>query len=218
MSMARLATKSWLLLVPILLTTFAGCGGFTANLVRVVRGYDFPAEYRGLEGKRVAVIAATERGICSDPESILLSRFVRTILNQNVDEIELVSQEDVDRWLDDRGWEDTSFVEIAKAVQADQIVVLEIENLKLQENSTLYQGSSTVTVSAYDVERGDSPTFRKHLPDYTYPQSAGIPVIEKSEDSFRRMYLMQLAKTTARYFHNYDLGVDVATDAELLSY
>jgi hypothetical protein len=200
------------------LASTTGCVSLAANMLRVVRGYDFPPEFSDLAEHRVAVVCMTETGICADASSILLSRYVREILDSKVKEIDSVSQEDIDQWLEDRGWEDHDYVEIAKGVKADRIVAIQMTNLKLKDSSTLYQGRADIVVTVFDTAKGTSPVFRKNLEDFTFPKMSGFPSPDNDDAKFRRAYLAQVAKTVARLFHGYDMGTNVANDTDMLSY
>ncbi len=67
--------------------------------MHAIKGNDIPAEFEGLKGKKVAVVCATDEGIGSDANGILLARYVRELLEVKIDKINMISQEDIDKWI-----------------------------------------------------------------------------------------------------------------------
>lgn len=212
----------WRSLVPSVITsmvllTQVGCLGIAANLMNVVKGHSVPAEFKELEGKRVAVVTLTDSSQYSDDASArILSRRVSEILQINVKDIELVREDEVQQWRDRNGWDAIEFIDIGKGVKADKVIAIEMTNLRLRDGATLYRGRAAVTTTVYDVKTGKTE-FRKHLDEFTYPETAGQYTSETTETRFRTLYLSVLAQRIARWFHSYDYSDTVAMDATIIT-
>jgi hypothetical protein len=197
--------------------TQVGCLGIAANLMNVVKGHSVPAEFKELVGKRVAVVTLTDSSQYSDDASArILSRRVSEILQINVKDIELVREDEVQQWRDRNGWDAIEFIDIGKGVKADKVIAIEMTNLRLRDGATLYRGRAAVTTTVYDVKTGKTE-FRKHLDEFTYPETAGQYTSETTETRFRTLYLSVLAQRIARWFHSYDYSDTVAMDATIIT-
>ncbi len=205
------------LIVAIIALVQTGCLGLAANLMNVVRGHSVKAEFAGLKEKRVAVITLTDSSQYSDDASArMLSRRVAEILKREIKDIELVREDEVQQWRDSKGWDAIEFIDIGRGVKADKVVAIEMTNLKLRDGATLYRGRATVTTTVYDVATG-AEEFRRHLEEFTYPETAGQYTSETTETKFRALYLSVLASRLARFFHSYDYSDTVALDATIIT-
>ncbi len=204
--------------VAVLLTVSqTGCLGYVANFMYVIKGHTIDAEYKGLEGKRVAVVTLTDSSQYSDDASArILSRRVSEILKTEVKKIQLVREDEVQQWRDRNGWDAIEFIDIGRGVKADKVVAIEMTNLRIRDGATLYRGRATVTITVYDVATKEEE-FRKHLDEFTYPETAGQYTSETTETKFRALYLNVLAMRLARFFHGYDYSDTVALDATIVN-
>lgn len=196
---------------------FSGCVQFAANLMHVMNGPRVPAEFKGLDGKKVAVLSNDESGICNDESTIRLAGSIKGILAGKLPKATFVRQEELDSWLQGKPSRELDFASIGKAVKADYVIVIEMLNLKLKDGQTLFRGRSDITVTVWDANSSRS-VFRKMLPDYTYPVMAALSTTETDESKFRRVYLMNVADKIGRFFYAHDFGEDVAIDATILNY
>jgi hypothetical protein len=204
-------------LVAILVASQSGCLGIAANLMNVVKGHTVKAEYDGLESQRVAVVTITDSSQYSDDASArILSRRVSDILQSQVKKIEIVREDEVQQWRDRNGWDAIEFIDIGRGVKADKVVAIEMTNMRLRDGATLYRGRATVTTTVYDVKTG-SVEFRRHLDEFTYPETAGQYTSETTETKFRALYLSVLASKLSRFFHSYDYSDTVALDATIIT-
>lgn len=195
-----------------------GCARLVSNLVHAIKGNDTPAEFEGLKGKKVAVVCATDEGIGSDANGILLARYVRELLEVKIDKINMISQEDIDKWIFGANQGRTDYVDIGKGVKADYVIALEMLNLSLQDGSTLFQGKSDLTLAVYDMNKSGKVVFRKNVPQFTFPSLQGASALETDETKFRKIYLTRVANRMARHFYPYEIGADVAADVGMLAY
>jgi hypothetical protein len=194
-----------------------GCIQFAANLMHVVSGPQVPPEFKGLDGKRIAVVALNESGICSDEVTIRLAGLLRGVLAGKLKKASMVNDVEVEGWLHGKSSREKDFIEIGKGVKADYVISVGIRNLKLKDGQTLFRGRSDIEVTVWDVN-ASKIAYQKALPEYTYPLMAGQATTETDEDKFRRVYLMNVADKVGRFFYAHDFGEDVAIDATILNY
>lgn len=200
------------------LATQSGCIPLVANVIHAVKGSDVPAEYDGLEEKKVAVVTVTDSSAYSDDTAArILNRYISERLLDNVKKIQLVREDEVDMWRDTQGTNRIDYVSLGRGVQCDKVVAIEMTNLRLRDGQTMYRGHADVTVIVHDVT-SNSIEFRRTLEDYTYPAAAAIPITETDESRFRRLYLEMLGQRIARHFHPYDFRDGWASDARIVNY
>lgn len=201
-----------------LLATQPGCIPFVANLIHAVKGNDVPADFDGLEEKKVAVVTVTDSSAYTDDTAArILNRYVSETLLDKVKKIQLVREDEVDSWRDTQGTNRIDYVALGRGVQCDKVVAIEMTNLRLRDGQTMYRGHADVTVIVHDVA-SNSVEFRRTLEDYTYPAAAAIPITETDESRFRRLYLEMLGQRIARHFHPYDFRDGWAADARIVNY
>ncbi len=197
--------------------TQIGCLGVAANLMHAVGADMVPAEFDGLKDCNVAIVTATESTNYKDDVSAqMLSKSVGAILTQKVKDVRLIRHSKVEEWRDQVGWDNVDYVALGKAVEADKVISIELNNLKLREGATLYRGNSDVVISVLDVATG-TVVYTREIEEYTFPRSAGQHVSETDENRFRKVYLGMLAKEIGRSFHPYDLADTFALDAAIAS-
>ncbi len=190
-----------------------GCIPFAANMIRTIRGDDLPAEYNGLNEKRVAIVCTVDGKEANDASSSLLTSFISAALVQNLPKATIVSQEEVDRWAEIEGWSNNDALAIGKGVKADQVVSIQVSNLKLRDGATLYRGSSDIRVSVYDVAADGKLSFVKQFTEHSYPRIGGAPISGTTESKFRSAYLQVVGIKVANLFHAVDPTFEYALDA-----
>src|SRR5262245_22334336 len=119
----NLSSVALVLLAGATLATSGGCGAILATGMYGIQGGNMvPPEFEGLEDQRVVVV-------CRPPSSNefrhagasrAVSQKVSELLVDNVKDIDVVSPQDVDNWLDETDWSD--FRKLADAVKADKVV------------------------------------------------------------------------------------------------
>lgn len=198
------------LLLVVVSTT--GCISFAANLIGVIRGNMRPAAYEGLEGKRVAILCISDAGLGGDKAGSMLTSYIHANANTHIDEIDLVRQSEIERWLERHAADTEDFVEVGKGVDAEKLVAIEIKNLTLKNGATLYKGQCDVSVTVYDVESG-SIEFTEHFPEFAYPTIGGPSVTDTTDAKFRGLFLSILADKLSGLFYEVDVADDFAIDA-----
>ncbi len=196
------------------LTMTSGCIGLAANLLHAIHGNNRPAEFKGLENKRVAVVVATEAGIGNNQAAKTLTAFIQTALSTNMKKkVEIVRPQEVEKWLDQNGWTEADPVEIGRGVNADMIIMVDLLNLNLKDGPTLYRGQSDINVAVYDVKDMGKLAFRKQISEFSFPTMGGTPVSDTSESKFRAAYLGVVANKVSSLFYQIEATSDFALDA-----
>lgn len=191
----------------------SGCVRFAANMIHAIRGNDLPAEYGGLAGQRVAVICSVDGSVASEASGSMLTSFINSLLVKNLPKSTVIGQEEVERWMEIEGWSGNDALAIGKGVKADQVVSVQVTDLKLREGSTLYRGSCDIRVSVYDIKADGRLAFVKNIPEHSYPRIGGTPISDTTETKFRSAYLQVVAHKIAGLFYPSDPTFEYALDA-----
>src|SRR6476660_1180474 len=144
------------LLVVLVSIASAGCVAATgctlmATAMYVIQGSNTPADFNGLKGKRVAVVCRPVTSLHFRDSSVSrdLAKQVGILLHKNLSRIDLVDQREVFEWADENNWEE--YVDIGKALNADMVVGLELEEFSLFQGQTLYQGKANLKMMVFEV-------------------------------------------------------------------
>lgn len=198
------------------LATAGGCRSALTTAMYLVKGNNIEAEYDGLRDKKVVVVCRPVVDLTYRDTSVArdLAHEVSILLRNNVPKIKVVDQRTVDEWKDANTWEE--YVEIGKALEADMVVGIDLENFTIFQGQTLYQGRSNAVLCVYDCSHPDQRVFSRVLPEVVYPPNAGIATSEKPEREFRSKFVRILADQIGRYFYAHDPHADYALDATAL--
>lgn len=197
------------------LAVASGCN-LVATAMYVIEGTNTRADFDKLKGKRVAVICRPVTSLHFRDSSVSrdLAKQVGILLEKKVPKISLIDQRDVFEWADENSWDE--YYEIGKALNAEMVVGLDLEEFSLYQGQTLYQGKANLKIMVYDVAKGKDPVFERNLPQAVFPPNAAIPAGEKPEPQFRRQFVNHLAQLIARYFYDHDATVDFASSSTAL--
>jgi len=203
-----------LLLAAGLVLSASGCPALLATGIYVWEGGNLvPAECDALVDQRVVVM-------CRPPSSHEyrhagasreIAQKVSELLARNVKNIDVVNPREVDNWVDESDWGD--FRELAKAVHADLVVHVELDDFELYKGTTLYQGRADATVSVYDMRDHSKLVWDRHLGEVLYPMNSGIPAQDKPSQQFEREFVEIVADRIATNFYKHDPHESFAMDA-----
>jgi hypothetical protein len=204
---------TWLATLALLVSTVTGCASTLATALYVIKGTNVDAEFRDLKEKRVAVVCRQLASLQYRDSNVPrdLATQIGNRLAENVPKIIVVDQQEVSEWTDENAWEE--FTEIGKALDVDMVVGIELEDFRLHQGQTLYQGRANVEIKVYDLKDGGKMVFSKTPKPSVYPPNTGIPASEKQESQFRREYVNVLAEEIARHFYDHDSRVNFAVDS-----
>ncbi len=180
-----------------------GCSMITTVAYLVAPEKDAPAEFKGLKGKHVAVVCKpiVELEFSDASSARELAAMVGSQLAQNVRKARVIDQREVARWIDENAWND--YPTLGKALDADIVVGIDLEQFRIHEGSTLYRGRASAHVRVYDVAE-KTVLFEKRFDDFTFPGDSAVPSTDQSEAQFRSLFLQVLSRKIARSFHAYD--------------
>lgn len=198
------------------MTASSGCTQALLTGAYLVKGVERPAEFKELKGKKVAVVCRpiVELQYSTSSSAERLADNVGVLLKSKLKKTELVGQQKIQSWADEHDWEE--FAEVGKAMKSDYVVGIEIEDFKLYQGQTIYQGRARVTVKVCDMAKGGETVYRKDIPEIVYPPQGGVPTSEKREDEFRRQFIGVVSEQVGRLFYGYDYRRDVAIDSTTL--
>lgn len=201
------------LLAGMLAISGAGCVGFAAQMIHVIRGNKVPAEFDGLAGKRVAVVCvANTTSYDANAASSQLAQMVEILLRQNVKDIEIIRQQDVADWIDSNDWENIDYSELGKALKAEMIVAIDMDGLRMHEDATMYRGRADVSIRVFDMSKRAATVFSRSMPNFSYPTQSGIHVSETTIAAFQRKFMSELARDVGRHFYAYEFAENFARD------
>ncbi|MCA9238190.1 MAG: hypothetical protein KDA44_22110 [Planctomycetales bacterium] len=172
-----------------------------------------PADCDVLEGQRVVVV-------CRPPSSQeyrhagaarSIGERVAKLLEINVKKIDVVSQSEVDNWVDEQDWE--NFKDLGRSVKANRVVYIELDDFELYKGKTLYQGDADVTVSVYDMDNKGKLMWDKPLGQVLFPRNSGIPAADKPVQAFQRQFVDVVSIQIAQHFYEHNPNTDFALDA-----
>lgn len=197
-------------LLLVVLSSSVGCVSLAANMIGAFKGNNFPVAYKDLEGQSVAIVCSCDTD-SSVPRS--LTNFIEANLNSNIDDIEVIRQAEVERWLDSHGRTEEDYYAIGKGVEADKLLAVEVHNFSLNNGATLYRGEADVMVTVYDIPSGGKKVFSREMLEFAYPEIGGRSVTDTSLAKFRGQYLTILAKKVSGLFYPVDVTEGFAIDA-----
>ena len=180
----------------------AGCIGMIVQAANLFGMNDVPAEFNGLRGRRVAVVcqspqysdqleAATER----------LTDELERYLQGRVRRISFVARDEVNDRLESRSGDIPDFQRLGKAVDADAVLVVDINAFSTQDNQTIYQGKCDYSITVYDINN-DEIVFEKDNPEFAHPKRGGYQLTEMPPDKFHREFVKFVAADIGRFFHS----------------
>jgi hypothetical protein len=204
----------FLLLAISLLVPAGGCHSILATGIYLWEGGNTaPAECEALRNAHVVVVcrppASQEYRHAGASRNI--SQKVSELLVQNVKGIDVVNPRDVDNWIDESDWGD--FRELARAVHAEKVVHIELDDFELFKGKTLYQGHAVVRVSVYDMQKNSRLEWDRDLGEVLYPVNSGIPSQDKTVQQFEREFVGIVAERIAENFYAHDPNASFAIDA-----
>lgn len=194
----------------------------TAGLVHSSGCILVPAFYRGriappacdkLEGQRVAVVCTSNSSdFGPNPNTDLIARRVGSLLDENVKRIDVVSHQKVAAWLDEHDVDFIDYSEIGRGLEADLVVAIEIESIKLQDNPTMYKGRADYALEVIDIQEGGRAIYTPYAPPVIWPRIAGMSTTSVAKEQFRQKFVDVVSGDIARNFYAHDLNQQIAVD------
>lgn len=204
-----------------LAATFFGCLTSTGCLHTLLAtgiyiwqgGNVVDADCKALEKERVVVIcrppASHEYRNAGASRSI--GARVSAMLAENVPNIDVVSPQEVDNWVDEQDWE--NFKDLGRSVKATRIVYIELDDFDLYKGKTLYQGTADVSVTVYDMKEKGKLLWERRLGQVLFPKNSGIPASDKPVQQFEREFVEVVSRQVAQHFYKHSANADWALDS-----
>ncbi|MFM8825532.1 MAG: hypothetical protein ACKOFT_00455 [Actinomycetota bacterium] len=181
------------------------CSGCSTLLTAAYVLYpeDVPAEFSGLKGKHVAVVCRpiVELEFSDAGSSRELAALVGNGIQQSVRRTKVISQQEVARWIDENAWID--YPTVGKALDADLVVGIDLEQFRMHEGSTLFRGRASAHIRVFDVAK-KAVVYEKRIDDFSFPADTAIPTTDRSEAQFRGMFIQVLSQKIARLFYAHE--------------
>jgi hypothetical protein len=211
------AARAWSIVIGLLTLGMVGGCNMLAAIGYIAHEDADEADFKDLTGKRVAIVCRPVENLRYADSSAApdLAAGVGQLLREKVKKIQIISSSDVAEWADEHNWNE--YAEVGKALKADMVVGIDLEQFSLNEGQTLYQGRSSVHIWVYDIKRGGKVVFEKKLPPTVYPPNSAVAMTDRSESEFRRQYMAVLAEHIARLFYAHDPRADFASDTNVLN-
>ncbi|MFM7034969.1 MAG: hypothetical protein ACKOYJ_07270 [Planctomycetia bacterium] len=204
MTRLRSSSRHWLpaTLAAAVAISLGGCSTL-GTIAYLIQPNDLPAEYDGLKGKHVAIVCRpiVELEFSDAGSARELASIVGALMKQNIRSVKVISQQEVARWIDENDWVD--YTTLGKALDADMVVGIDLEQFRIHEGTTLYRGRASAVVQVFDVAAKDM-VFQQRIDDFAYPGNGAVPSTDRSESQFRAMFLQILGRRMARLFHAHD--------------
>ena len=201
------------LVLGVMAASLGGCQSLLFTAAYLIRGTDDPAECNKLREKRVAVVCRpvvslkyTSARVNQD-----LAQQVAALLREKVRKIKMIDQRKVAEWMDENRWDE--YTEVGRAVGADIVVGIDLEQFELYESQTLYKGRAITEIKAFDCHTGKA-IFTKPPTNLVYPPHREVQTSDMQESDFRRQFVSILAEQIARHFYAHDPYEDVGLDSK----
>ncbi len=208
--------KTNLALLLVLAATFAtstGCIQEMAQLLYVIKGHKVEPPFAALKEKKVAIVCTSDAAAFGpDSLSVTITKHIGILLATSGDKITIAAPAKVDEFVDANGWEDDSPHKLGQAVEAEYVVVIDIDDYSIHEGATLYKGRSEWTASAYDIANEGKIVFSVGPKHFAFPET-GRPSIQSSEREFESFYLARLCDRISKQFITYDKMESYAEEA-----
>lgn len=116
---------------------------------------------------------------------------------------QLIPQSKVEEYCD--GMEaETDFLEIGKALGADQVIGIDLISYNHVAGTNVWQGRCETQIQLLDVETGNVLFEPDDAGEYVYPKSSVVPSTDMKEYTFQSKYLKRYAHQLSKYFVPYD--------------
>jgi hypothetical protein len=185
-----------------------------------------PACSFSLKGKKVVVLMHAVAGTQSDSRSLdrdLTREFV-AILREKIKKIDLVEPQKVWDWVDAHpSWSEPA--EVAKAMEADVVIFLEVEGFQISDPSSpgLFKGMSKIHIQMTEMQypknsKGKPITDKPREPEIVYdamcdsefPKRGPIPMDSGvSRSGFKNKFLKLVASELSWHFVDRAVGDDI---------
>ncbi|MDO4569487.1 MAG: hypothetical protein Q4D38_03790 [Planctomycetia bacterium] len=202
----RKTKSTFALVLLLLLATATGCASAFGTLAYMWKGDQIDPPCDKMKGK-VAIVCRPRAStsyqygdVANELAKSLNSRISAGIKKPK--ECQVVKQQAVEEYCDNMEAE-MNFVEIGKAVGADQVIAIDILSFNHIAGTEVLQGKADVGVQLIDVRTGDVLYEPEYLDEYVYPRNYKVSSTEINEYKFRHKFIGRLANYISKQFIPY---------------
>lgn len=205
-----------LMLLAATLAGVTGCASAFGTIAYVIQGDEVKPACKKLEGK-VAIVCRPRAATTYQFSDVAmeLGRALNRKISSKVKpkKCQIVPQQKVEEYCD--GMEaESDFVEIGKAMGADQVIGVDLVNYNHIVGTNVWQGHAQVNVQLIDVKTGEILFEPESLPEYVFPKDQPVSSTDKDEGSFQSEYIRRLANFVSKLFVPYDRNDEVCVRME----
>ena len=204
------------ILLALSVAPLGGCT-FLTQVIGAFEGAEIvPARFKGLEGKRVAVVCIDVNSLYGPGgDSDLLAKAVANQLRDNVKKIKLVKQSEIHNWMDQQDQAQVDYRDIGRGVNAEMVVGIDLNSFATRDVGTLLKGRASVTVKVFDMNRPEEPVYETPATTIEFPEHGARHVTENAAN-FRVAFISVLADKITKDFYAYDRTLDFARDSKFI--
>lgn len=193
-----------------LVLTQSGCW-LAATAFGGEKTYKVQAQYRGLQGKTVAVlVAADEYVLFTQPRAPqLLIQAVSRELAAHVEDIRVVNPQRVAAFQQQNPyWSTTPYTRLIEELDVDRLVVVDLAEYRLHEpgNKHVWRGVITASVSVAEAERSDPDqlAFSTQV-RALFPEDRQLGLVNADREQVELATLKLFALKVGRVFYNHEV-------------
>lgn len=193
-----------------LVLTQSGCW-LAATAFGGEKTYKVQAQYRGLQGKTVAVlVAADEYLLFTQPRvSQLLIQAVSRELAAHVEDIRVVNAQRVAAFQQQNPyWSTTPYTRLIDELDVDRLVVVDLAEYRLHEpgNKHVWRGVITASVSVAEAEQSDPDQLAFSTQVRTlFPEDRKVGLVNADREQVELATLKLFVLKVGRVFYNHEV-------------
>ena len=163
------------------------------------------------DDKRIAVVCYAPKELKFDVEDVDAELAQHVAMRLNGHGMKVIAPSAVQNWLDQHDdWD--SPAEVGRAVEADWVVYIDMQEYSLYEKGTmqLYRGRTTAMVKVFDMNEDEGEEiFAKEVVS-VYPIRVAKPAHEIPRDRFKALYMSRLSDEIGHLFYEHFAGDEIA--------
>lgn len=169
------------------------------------------------EGRKVAVLCTAPESIKDNYASLQIELLRDVSRKMSIHEIDVIKPHLVARWIDDNGGETNDLGALAREVDADFIVDINVAQFSYREENSpnLFRGRCNGQVTVFEFKR-DASKKPSGIPGKVYekgfqsvhPTHQPVPADQTSELIFRKKFMDRVGDQIARLFYKHRAGVE----------
>lgn len=191
-----------------------GCeiAGMVAYAIGGEQKENVPAQYRGLENSRFAVlVAADENTLYQSPEAprAICTAVTRELATHVPGAIAVPPQQLVDYQEQNPYWTTVPYDRILAQLDVEQLVIVDIVQYQIHDkgNASVWRGTAVTNISVAQRTNANTLSFSKVV-KATYPVGTSIGVVDAEDQSFRLALLQNLCTAIGHLFYDYQVIQD----------